>query len=460
MTPQFAEPTEQAIPVHVIEEGGQDAWAGQQPDHVQAWIRANGFTGSLGRHLLVPGDDGTPGMVLAGYGTAASRARGRFHLAGIASALPEGTYRFASGLPPEDAANEALGWLLSAYAFSRYRAQDGAKARLVAPDGVDAARLMAIAAGECLTRDLINTPANDMGPDALERAAHDLAGDFDATVSVTAGDDLLAQNFPLIHTVGRAAARAPRLIDMRWGTSGPALTLVGKGVCFDTGGLNLKPGASMALMKKDMGGAATVLGLAHMIMALGLPLRLRVLIPAVENSVAGNSFRPGDILTARNGKTVEINNTDAEGRLVLADALTLGAEESPDLMISMATLTGAARVAVGPDLAPFYTDDDAMAQALSQAAAQVADPVWRMPFWEPYEKMIEPGIADLDNAPSGGFAGSITAALFLRRFAADTPYTHFDIYGWNPAPAPARPKGGMGQGARALLQALPGVIGL
>jgi leucyl aminopeptidase len=235
---------------------------------------------------------------------------------------------------------------------------------------------------------------------------------------------------------------------------------VGKGVCFDTGGLNLKPGGSMGLMKNDMGGAATVLGLAHMIMALDLPLQLRVLIPAVENAVSADSFRPGDILTSRKGLTVEVNNTDAEGRLVLADTLALGAEEAPDLMISMATLTGAARVAVGPDLSPYYTDDATFAAALEQGAAAVADPVWRMPFWEPYEKMIEPGIADLDNAPSGGFAGSITAALFLRRFAEGPRYAHFDIYGWNPSAAPARPKGGVGMGARAILDALPEMLDL
>ncbi len=248
---------------------------------------------------------------------------------------------------------------------------------------------------------------------------------------------------------------------MRWGKAGPTLTLVGKGVCFDTGGLNLKPGASMGLMKKDMGGAATVLGLAKMIMALNLPLRLRVLIPAVENAVSGNAFRPQDVLTSRKGLTVEINNTDAEGRLVLADALALADETPPDLLISMATLTGAARVAVGPDLAPFFATDPKDALVLSAAAAKVADPVWQLPYWEPYESMIEPGIADLDNAPSGGMAGSITAALFLRRFVTETPrYMHFDIYGWNPTAAPARPKGGVGQGARALLAALPELLPL
>lgn len=461
MTLTFAAASDDAIPVHVLETDAVTEWVAAQSATVQAWVSANGFKGGLGKTLLIPGADGAPVAALAGYGTAAQRKRGRFHLAVVAASLPEGVYRISSGLPAEHAEEEALGWLLAGYAFNRYHMQTGAKARLVAPEGVDAQRLQVIAAGECLTRDLINTPASDMGPDALEQAAHDLAAQHGAAVTVIAGADLLTQNFPMIHAVGRAAEQAPRLIDMTWGESGPALVLVGKGVCFDTGGLNLKPGGSMALMKKDMGGAATVLGLAHMIMGLGLKLRLRVLIPAVENSVAGNSFRPGDILTSRKGLTVEINNTDAEGRLVLADALALGAEGNPDLMLSMATLTGAARVAVGPDLSPFFTDDEAIATSLALAAARVADPVWRLPFWDPYEAELEPGIADLDNAPKGGFAGSITAALFLRRFAGDAcRYTHFDIYGWSPASKPARPKGGVGMGARALLEALPDLLEL
>ena len=461
MTLTFAAASDDAIPVHVLETDAVTGWVAAQSATVQAWVSANGFKGGLGKTLLIPGADGAPVAALAGYGTAAQRKRGRFHLASVAASLPEGVYRISSGLPAEHAEEEALGWLLAGYAFNRYHMQTGAKARLVAPEGVDAQRLQVIAAGECLTRDLINTPASDMGPDALEQAAHDLAAQHGAAVTVIAGADLLTQNFPMIHAVGRAAEQAPRLIDMTWGESGPALVLVGKGVCFDTGGLNLKPGGSMALMKKDMGGAATVLGLAHMIMGLGLKLRLRVLIPAVENSVAGNSFRPGDILTSRKGLTVEINNTDAEGRLVLADALALGAEGNPDLMLSMATLTGAARVAVGPDLSPFFTDDETIATSLALAAARVADPVWRLPFWDPYEAELEPGIADLDNAPKGGFAGSITAALFLRRFAGDAcRYTHFDIYGWSPASKPARPKGGVGMGARALLEALPDLLEL
>ena len=459
MSLKFAPETPDAMPLHLIEADALSDWLQSRPDSVSEWVGNAGFTAALGSTLIVPGDNGSISMALAGYGGAAARGRGRFHLAGMAANLPEGDYRI-EGLDPGRAEEEALGWLLSGYAFDRYKDQKPAKARLVAPAGVDAARLEVVAAGEALTRDLINTPASDMGPAQLEAACRDLAQEHGGTISVTEGAALLEQNFPMIHAVGRAADQPPRLIDMQWGTGGPMLTLVGKGVCFDTGGLNLKPGGSMGLMKKDMGGAATVLGLAHMIMGLGLKLRLRVLIPAVENAVSGNAMRPGDILTARNGLTVEINNTDAEGRLVLADALAFGAEGAPDMMISMATLTGAARVAVGPDLAPYYTDDADMAVALENAAARVADPVWRLPFHAPYEAMIEPGIADLDNAPKGGFAGSITAALFLRRFAGDVPYTHFDIYGWNPTAAPARPKGGVGMGARALLEALPGVLKL
>jgi len=458
MSLSFAQDDADAIPLHVIEQAELPDWLASQPTHVSDWVASAGFTAGLGSALLVPGPTGKAEMALAGYGDAAQRARGRFHLASAAAKLPKGNYRL-HGLPPEMAGQEALGWLLSAYAFERYKKQKPTQARLVAPKGVDATRLEIIAAGEALTRDLINTPACDMGPADLEAACGDLAKAHGARINVIRGEALLEQNFPMIHAVGRAAAQVPRLVDMRWGDAGPTLTLVGKGVCFDTGGLNLKPGASMGLMKKDMGGAATVLGLAHMIMGTGMNVQLRVLIPAVENAVSADAYRPGDILTARNGLTVEINNTDAEGRLVLGDALALGAEETPDLMISMATLTGAARVAVGPDLAPYFTDDNSTAMALESAAAQVADPVWRLPFHEPYEATIEPGIADLDNAPKGGFAGAITAALFLRRFAEGTPYTHFDIYGWNPTAAPARPKGGVGMGARALLAALPDILG-
>ncbi len=455
--PRFADAGD-ALPLHVVTPDTLDAVLAGLTNAQRVWVKASGFAPAIGKTCLLPGPDGVITGALAGYGAAAQRARGRFSLAGAFAALPGGVWRIASGLPAEAASEEALGCLLTAYAFDRYRAQTPATARLAAPDGIDAARVEIMAAAECLTRDLINTPASDMGPDALHHAAAALADRYGAAFTAVVGDDLLTQNFPMIHAVGRASTVAPRLLDLRWGSAGPRLTLVGKGVCFDTGGLDIKPAASMGLMKKDMGGAATVLGLAQMIMALNLPVRLRVLIPAVENAISGNAFRPQDILTARNGLTVEINNTDAEGRLVLADALALGAEETPDLMLSMATLTGAARVAVGPDLAPFFTDDEPLAAALMAAMGPAADPVWRLPFWTPYEADIEPGIADLDNAPKSGFAGAITAALFLRRFVGPTRYAHFDIYGWQPSAAPARPKGGLGMGARAILTALPAVL--
>ncbi|MEQ6203132.1 leucyl aminopeptidase family protein [Sulfitobacter sp. HNIBRBA2951] len=458
MTLRFAAATSDAIDLHIVPQDDAERWLDDLPPATAQWARASGFKGAVGQALTLPATDKFPALAIAGYGTETSRKRGRFPLAAAASKLPAGTYRIASGLPNSALEIEALGWLLSSYRFDRYKAQPPMTALLIAPEGVDAARVEAIAAGEALTRTLINTPASDMGPPDLEDAARKLAQDHGASVHVTTGDELLTANLPMIHAVGRAADRAPRLIDMRWGDSGPTLTLVGKGVCFDTGGLNLKPGSSMGLMKKDMGGAAAVLGLAHMIMAIGVKLQLRVLIPAVENSVSSNAFRPQDILTSRKGLTVEINNTDAEGRLVLADALALADEEKPDQIISMATLTGAARVAVGPDLAPYFSDDADFVAALEASAAHVADPVWRMPFHTPYESMIEPGIADLDNAPKGGFAGCITAALFLRRFVDASNYAHFDIYGWQPTAAPARAKGGVGQGTRALLHALDRIL--
>lgn len=450
----------QARPLHLVTKEGLAKWLETLSDSQRALVAGTGFTASPGQVVLFPDADGAIVAAAGGLGDAKARTRKRFLAARIRGALPAGTWRFDTNLDGDDLAEATLGWLLAGYRFDRYAEVKPAKASLIAPVGVDAARLEHIATAEGLTRDLINTPASDMGPGELERAARALAEEFGADIGVTTGDDLLDANFPMIHAVGRASPRSPRLIDMKWGSAGPQLTLVGKGVCFDTGGLNLKPGASMGLMKKDMGGAANVLGLARMLMAGNAPFRLRVLIPAVENSVSGAAFRPGDILKSRKGLSVEINNTDAEGRLVLADALSLADDDAPDLIISMATLTGAARVAVGPDLAPFYATDDTDADALEIAARSVRDPVWRMPFWDPYESMIEPGIADLDNAPKGGFAGSIAAALFLRRFVTKTPrYLHFDIFGWTPASEPARPKGGVGQGIRALEAALPGMLG-
>lgn len=456
MPPRFADPATHAIPLSLVAPADLPALL-DSLGPAGAYARAMGFAAKPGETLALPDATGAIGQALVGLGTPAARARGRFQTA-AAARLPAGTYRLTAA-PPEEAWDLALGWLLESYRFDRYRSQDAPQARLICPEGLDAARIETLAAAEALTRDLINTPAADLGPAGLEEAALALAARFGARAEVIRGDDLLARNFPLIHAVGRAAApdRAPRLVDLHWGEKGPAVTLIGKGVCFDTGGLDLKPSASMGLMKKDMGGAATVLGLAAMLMETQAPLRLRVLIPAVENSVSGDSFRPQDILRARNGLSVEVNNTDAEGRLILADALALAAEEPPDLTVTMATLTGAARVALGPDLPPFFTDDDRIAAVLTESAARMRDPLWRLPFHAPYETLIEPGIADLDNAPSGGMAGAITAALFLRRFAP-APYIHFDIYGWQATAAPARPKGGAGQGARALFDAIPRLL--
>ncbi|MRX49320.1 leucyl aminopeptidase family protein [Paracoccus sp. S-4012] len=453
---RFTDPDPAARPLWLV---AQDA---PLPEGAADWAAACDFTGRAGQICLLPDASGGVAGALLGLGKPAKSARDRFPLARAVS-LPPGTWRLAGVPDGFDPDMLGLGWLLGLYRFGRYKpAPAKARPALICPEGAERARIEAMAAGEALTRDLINTPASDMGPDELEAAARDLAQRCGAGVEVTTGEALLAANLPMIHAVGRAAARAPRLIDLRFPGDGPALTLVGKGVCFDTGGLDIKPAFSMALMKKDMGGAATVLGLAQMLHDLGetAGMRFRVLIPAVENAIGGAAFRPGDVLKSRKGATVEVNNTDAEGRLVLADALALAAEERPDWLISMATLTGAARVALGPDLAPLFCDDDAAAAALSEAGARLADPVWRLPFWDPYEAMIEPAIADLDNAPSGGMAGAITAALFLRRFADGAGrYAHFDIYGWQPSAAPGRPKGGAGQGARAILGALPKLMG-
>ena len=458
---RFASAGADATSLFILTPDAVEGWLDAQPAFAADWARHMGFAGKPGQLCVVPDAAGGLTCVLAGIGSAAAQKRGRFGLAAAIPKLPAGAYRIDSEHPADEMREHALGWLLSQYSFERYAAAPPHEAQLICPVGVDAEVIELIANGEALTRDLINTPTSDMGPPALEQAARDLAQTHGAQIEVTVGDALLEQNFPMIHTVGRASADAPRLIDLNWGDTGPSLVLVGKGVCFDTGGLNIKPGSSMGLMKKDMGGSAAVLGLAHMIMAAGLKLRLRVLIPAVENAIDGSAFRPQDILTSRKGLTVEINNTDAEGRLVLADALALADETPPDLMICMATLTGAARVAVGPDLAPFFTDDAAFAAALADGAEAARDPVWRLPFHDAYEPMIEPGIADLDNAPKGGFAGCITAALFLRRFVENTPrFAHFDIYGWQPSGAPARPKGGVGQATRAIFEALPKMLNL
>jgi leucyl aminopeptidase len=416
----------------------------------RAFADAAGFEPRAGRHLLLPAPDGSLAGVLFGVDADDHPARDPFAAGALPGLLPNGTFRLDN--PPGDAGVAALAFALGSYRFSRYRKRDDKDVRLALPAGVDGEDLSRIVDGVFLARDLINTPTNDMGPAELEAAARQLAEQHGATVRSIVGDDLLAQNFPLIHAVGRAAKSAPRLIDMSWGdAAAPKVTLVGKGVCFDTGGLDIKPDSAMLLMKKDMGGAASVLALAHMIMARGLPLRLRVLIPAVENSISGDAFRPRDVYRSRKGATVEVGNTDAEGRLILADALALADEETPDLMVDMGTLTGAARVALGPDLPPFYTHDDELAAALARHARAVHDPLWRLPLWPAYDTVLDSKVADFNNVATGGFAGSIICALFLNRFvAAAKAWLHVDIYAWTPSSKPGRPEGGECQAARAV----------
>lgn len=417
-----------------------------------AWAQSAGFKAAEGSLLLVPNRYGKLAGALFGLGEASQShpfAAGR-----LARMLPDGDWHIETSPMPGD--QMALAFAMGAYRFDTYKTKATTAPRIVIPGDADAAAIERTIAAVNLARDLINTPANDMGPAALEKAFRALAKHYKAKVTVTEGDELLAGDLPMIHAVGRAAAEAPRLLDLRWGKkSAPKVTLVGKGVCFDTGGLDIKPSSGMLLMKKDMGGAANVMALALMIMDAGLPVNLRVLVPAVENSISANAFRPGDVLASRKGLSVQIDNTDAEGRLVLADALALASEEDPDLLIDMATLTGAARVALGPDLPPFYTDDEALAGELAAAALDVADPIWRLPLYKPYEAMLETRIADLTNAPSGGFAGSITAALFLKRFVGPgISWAHFDIFGWNPKEQPHAQVGGEAQAIRALFAVL------
>jgi leucyl aminopeptidase len=424
------------------------------PAEARQFAVANGFAAKPGACLILPAADGRISGALFGIEDENSKSRDLFRPGALPSLLPAGVYRFANA--PHDTRLAALAFALGAYRFNRYRKADASEVRLVPPEGIDTADVARMAEAAMFARDLINTPANDMGPAELERAARQLAERFGASFSCIVGDDLLRQNFPLIHAVGVASSRAPRLIDISWGDpADPKVTLVGKGVCFDTGGLDLKPSGGMLIMKKDMGGAANVLALAQMVMDAKLKLRLRVLIPAVENAVAGSAFRPLDIFPSRKGISVEIGNTDAEGRLILADALALADEDKPDLLVDMGTLTGAARTALGPDLPPFYTNDEMLAADVARHARQENDPLWRMPLWSPYDSWLDSKTATLTNAPSGTFAGSITCALFLQRFVEHAKsWLHLDIYAWTPVAKPARPEGGECQGARAIYRLL------
>jgi leucyl aminopeptidase len=449
MHPAFSTKSDSnAVPIWFVDKSDFAGVLRKLDARSRAFAKAAGFEGKAGQHLLLPGANGLAG-VLFGQEADEDANRNPFLPGRLVGTLPAGTYRFANA--PHDVRLAALSFAMGSYDFARYRKAKPAAIKLVLPKGVDGDELSAVADAVNLARDLINTPSNDMGPAELEAAARKLAKQHRAKIQVTSGARL-AKGFPLVQAVGAASPRAPRLIDISWGNlRAPKVTLVGKGVCFDTGGLDIKNDAGMLNMKKDMGGAATALALAHMLMSAGAKIRLRVIVPAVENAISGTSFRPRDVYRSRKGITVEIGNTDAEGRLILADALALADEEAPDLIVDFATLTGAARVALGPDLPPFFTDDERFAGALMQHAAAEYDPVWRLPLWQGYEQMLDSKVADTNNVSSGGFGGAITAALFLKKFVKRAKtWAHFDIFAWTPAAKPGRPEGGECQTARAL----------
>jgi leucyl aminopeptidase len=439
-----------AVPVTVLTKAGLAAWRANAPVYERDWVAATGFTGEAGKLALVPDKAGKLGRVLVGRG---EDDAAMWALAGLSESLPEGNYRLEHGPEGGDPTRLALGWALGTYAFTLYREKKKEHhARLVWPDGADRGLAERLASAICLARDLINTPASDLGPAELAEAAVTVAQNAGAKHRVITGDALLAENYPTIHAVGRASNRAPRLVDVTWGeANAPKVTLVGKGVCFDSGGLDLKPASGMKMMKKDMGGAAIMLGLAQAIMQGGLKVRLRVLLPLVENAVSGNAMRPLDIVKTRKGITVEIGNTDAEGRLILCDALAEACTENPAMIVDAATLTGAARVALGPELPALFCNDDALAAGLIDSGKKEDDPLWHMPLWRPYRKLLDSKAADINNVSDGPHAGAITAALYLQEFVEPgIPWAHLDVMAWNTRARPGRPEGAEAQTLRAV----------
>ncbi len=457
------------IRVHLQYEEDIDRWRDAQTPTMRQWLEVNGFRAERHRVLLLPDAQGRLAAVVAGLGRRA-RAVGHdpgVHMgyesvscwtaAAISDKLPDGDYRLADDLPVPVAQRFAFGWAYGQYRFERYRrAADPRRVQLQLPAQVDAMEVERLRQATTLARDLINTPANDLTPATMAQAVVEVAQKYGATLRTVIGEELLAQRLPAVHAVGRAAAVAPRVMDLQWGNpSHPKVSLVGKGVCFDSGGLDIKPGASMLLMKKDMGGAAITLALAQLVMDARLPVRLRVVLPLVENAISGNAFRPGDVLQTRKGLTVEVGNTDAEGRLILCDALALADEDQPDLLLDMATLTGAARVALGPELPALFSTDDSMAQELTRIASAESDPLWRLPLWSGYDDELASKVADLNNVSGSSFSGAIIAALFLRRFiGAARHWMHLDLYAWNGRERPGRPIGAEPQAVRALYEFL------
>ena len=445
-----------ATPVILVSKDTFSDWANTAPESTTAWLQANLFKPKPGQHVVVPNSDSSINCVIAGISPGTPDM---WDVAQLATALPDGDYALQSvnGAPNQDALDSlALGWILGGYRFDTFTKKGPTPARVYLSDAYNDKRIRALAEATFLTRDLINSPANILGPEGLAKAASTLADQFGAACEITVGDQLLKNNYPAIHAVGRAATDEPRLIEMTWGDpKHPTVALVGKGVCFDSGGLDIKGAAGMKLMKKDMGGSANVLGIAYAIMAMGLPIHLKVLIPAVENAIAGNAMRPLDVVETRAGTTIEIGNTDAEGRVVLADALTRAAESDPELIVDFATLTGAARVALGTELPAFFCDDDDFTASVLELGMQINDPLWRMPLWQGYRKMIDGKVADLTNSPDGGYGGAITAALFLQHFApANTTWAHIDLMAWNLSTKPGRPEGGEAMGMRAIYSAI------
>jgi leucyl aminopeptidase len=440
------------IPITPVETAVFDAWHKGEPAAMQRWVSSSGFKAREGQISLVSGADGALARVLLGV----DDHQGQWDYAGLPASLPAGRYEIDARLDRDGATAAATGWALGCYRFDRYKTGDKSPVSgipaLVWPVNCDRAAVRRMTDATALVRDLINIPPEDMGPPELAAAARRLGKAHKARVTVITGEALLKQNYPTIHAVGRAAAKAPRLIDLTWGRrDAPKVTLVGKGVCFDTGGLDLKSASGMLRMKKDMGGGAHVLGLAHLIMDAKLDVSLRVLVPAVENSVAGNAYRPSDIIKTRKGLTVEIGNTDAEGRLVMCDALAEADRESPALLADFSTLTGAARVAVGAEIAAYFSNDDALAAELEAASGPVEDPIWRLPLYRPYRRMLNSKVADINNVSDGGQGGAITAALYLQEFVSNsTPWVHFDIMAWNARDRDGRPIGGEAMGMRAL----------
>ena len=449
MTVQLKAPSRSAVPVFAVDRAGFKAAAGALEPQAQRWLQTVGFTGAAHTQALLPAADGSLQAVWAGVHDATHP----FALAALPKALPAGRYKLAEGGVGVSAEVAALSWELGSYSFDLYKPAAREPAVLMLPASDGASRGLLLAAAIASTRDLVNTPAEHMGPAELAEAVRLVARQHGARFKQTVGDDLLKAGFPAIHAVGRAATRAPRLIELNWGSPRhPLVTLVGKGVCFDSGGLNIKGADGMRLMKKDMGGAANALGLAQMIMALQLPIRLQLLIPAVENAIAGNAFRPGDVFKTRKGLHIEIGNTDAEGRVILCDALAYGAEGKPTLMIDMATLTGAARVALGAQLPALFCRDTALARQLVDSGLALHDPLWHMPLWDAYHGQIQSDIADIVNTGKGGLAGAVTAALFLQDFVPATqPWLHIDLFAWNNESRPGRPVGGEAQTLRTLL---------